>query len=53
MNFVSVFLEGVTTNTTGSAVFGVFGASCGRIWMKIGGDQVDAFPDLPGPSYPA
>ena len=32
---------------TGNYVFGILGASSGRILMKIGGDQADAFPDLP------
>ena len=27
--------------------WGVFWASRGRIWMKIGGNQAEAFPDLP------
>ena len=27
--------------------FGRFWASCSRIWMNIGGNQADAFPDLP------
>ena len=32
---------------TGNYIFGGFGASHGRNWMKIGGNQADAFPDLP------
>ena len=26
---------------------GIFWASHGRIWVKIGGNQAEAFPDLP------
>ena len=35
------------TTYRGMTFLGVYQASCGRISMKIGGNQAGAFPDLP------